>query len=358
MSQIRFAPRDGLTNFLAFLSQKGNRVLVPTEKPATAKPSIVFELWEKDKPYTLKKATVPPKEAVLPECEILIEYKKERNPQDLNDMILGLTANPVSAPTVIFACRPCDAKGVDVLDKPYMKGLFKDPYYSAKRDNLLIISLSCNSGCETCFCHWVGGGPSSPVGSDILMTEIEDGYILQAITEKGDDLLASTDLAEAGDKFKDAIAVRKKAWESLVPAPDISKAPESLKKVFTNKEFWQNSTDLCISCGACTYFCPCCYCFNITDEGEPMSDKGGKRLRSWDNCMSSRYTREASGHNPRPQKYERMRNRVSHKFCTFYENWESWLCSGCGRCITRCPVHLDIRSITLNAIKTAEEQAK
>lgn len=356
MSQMRFVPKDGLTDLVASLSASG-RVLVPVVKPATAKPSIVYEEWEKGKEFTILKATVPPRDAVMPESEILLTFRKVRNPEDLNDKILGVQAEPKGAPTIIFGSRPCDARGIDCTDKPYMQGLFKDPYYTARRNDLTIISLTCNTGCETCFCHWLGGGPTSPIGSDILLTEVEGGYVLQAVTEKGSTLLDGLGLAEAGDKGQEMFSVRKKAWESLVPAPDVKNAPQSLKSVFSNVEFWTEWTDRCISCGACTYFCPTCYCFNITDEGEATSEKGGRRLRSWDNCMSSRYTREASGHNPRPKKYERMRNRVSHKFWTFFENWGTWLCTGCGRCITNCPVHLDIRAITLAAINTAERQA-
>lgn len=352
MSKIRFVAASGLPGFLAFLSQAGNRVLAPTERPATAKPSVVFAPWQKGDPICLAKATVPPKEAVLPECETLFGFKKVRG-LGPDEWETRLENKSEAVSTVIFACRPCDAKGIEALDKPYLNGLYADPYYKAKREKLVIISLTCNSGCETCFCHWVGGGPTSPAGSDILMTEIEGGYILQAVTSKGEELLNSSSLEDGEEKFPLAEAVRKDAWASLVPAPKLQNAPASLEQLFSDMDFWMHWTDRCLSCGACTYFCPSCYCFNITDEGEATSEKGGKRLRSWDNCMSSLYTREASGHNPRTLKAQRMRNRVSHKFWTFPENWGSYLCSGCGRCVTNCPVHLDIREITLAAINAA-----
>ncbi|MDE5879322.1 MAG: 4Fe-4S dicluster domain-containing protein, partial [Desulfovibrio sp.] len=208
-----------------------------------------------------------------------------------------------------------------------------------------------------CFCHWVGGGPTSPIGSDVLITEIEGGYVLQAMTPRGEELLEASGLEDGADKFPLAEAARKAAWASLVPAPDLKEAQESLKAMFEDTAFWEAETARCLSCGACTYFCPTCYCFNITDEGEPQSPCGGRRLRSWDNCMSSLYTREASGHNPRAEKYQRMRNRVSHKFWTYPENWGPYLCSGCGRCITNCPVCLDIRAIVLDAVAAAKGKA-
>lgn len=353
MSKIRFVASDGLPGLAATLAKGGRRVLVPVEKPAASKPSVVFAPYEPGIKMTLAKATVPPKGAVLPECETLMTFQKSRDPADLNQTTLALTAVEEGAPTVVFACRPCDARGFAALDKPFLEGLYADPYYKARREKLTVVSLTCATGCETCFCHWVGGGPTSPIGSDVLITEIEGGYVLQAMTPKGEELLEASGLEDGADKFPLAEAARKAAWASLVPAPDLKAAQESLKAMFEDTAFWEAETARCLSCGACTYFCPTCYCFNITDEGEPQSPCGGRRLRSWDNCMSSLYTREASGHNPRPEKYQRMRNRVSHKFWTYPENWGPYLCSGCGRCITNCPVCLDIRAIVLDAVAAA-----
>ena len=352
MSKKCFAPTDGLSAFLDSLSQKGHRVLAPAERPASAKTSIVFAPRQKGDPICLAKATVPPRAAVLPQSETLMSFRKIRKEDGGRDWEVapGKGAGEAES-TVVFACRPCDAKGFDSLDKPYLKGLYEDPFYKARREKLTVVSLTCDTGCETCFCHWVGGGPTSPIGSDILMTRVEGGYVLQAITPKGEELLQGCSLEDGEGKFPEALETRKKAWASLKPAPNLADAPASLEQIFTDMDFWQHWTDRCISCGACTYFCPTCYCFNITDEGEPDSPQGGRRLRSWDNCMSSLYTREASGHNPRAVKAQRMRNRVSHKFWTFPENWGSYLCSGCGRCVTNCPVHLDIRAITLAAIE-------
>lgn len=346
MSKIRFVPSDGLPGFLAAISSDGSRIFVPVEKKSSHKPSVVFEKWEKGQEFTLAKANVSAKMAVLPESEVLLDFRMRKGDASDNRWEIGEPDKIVS--TVVFGCRPCDARGFDCLDKPYLHGLYPDQYYLTRREHLTVISFTCNTGCETCFCHWVGIGPTSPSGSDILATSVDGGYVLQAITEQGERLLERSGAAEGADRFPEAEAVRKSAWASLKKAPDISAAAQSLEALFDNTDFWKRMTSICLSCGACTYFCPTCYCFNITDEGHPVT--GGKRLRSWDNCMSSLYTREASGHNPRPEKFQRMRNRVSHKFWTFPANWGQLLCSGCGRCITHCPVHLDIRKIVLAAI--------
>ncbi|MDR2573883.1 MAG: 4Fe-4S dicluster domain-containing protein [Desulfovibrio sp.] len=355
MSAIRFATPDGLPAFLARLSEN-SRILAPAVKPA-GKRSVIFEDWHEGMPVILEKATVPPKDAVLPQCETLFTYKKSKNPDNREDVALCLENRAEARPTVIFACRPCDARGFAVLDRPYLKGPFADPYYKAKRANLTVITITCASGCNTCFCHWVGGGPSSPEGSDILMTEIDGGFVLQSMTEAGEKLLESAGLDDGREVFAKAEAARKTAWASLASAPAIKTAPQCIAALFDNEQFWQEHTEACLSCGACTYFCPTCYCFNITDEGDAFDEKGGRRLRSWDNCMSSLFTREASGHNPRTQKALRMRNRIAHKFSTYPENWGAFSCNGCGRCISGCPVCLDIRAVVLNAIAAAASEA-
>ncbi|HIW01126.1 MAG TPA: 4Fe-4S dicluster domain-containing protein [Candidatus Desulfovibrio intestinipullorum] len=353
MSTYRFAKSSDLPALLAFFA-KENRVLVPVVKQAV-KPSVVFAPWKEGMDFTLDKPTVPAKEAVLPPSETLVTYEKTRNPDEPDKFLLHLDDTPEATPTVVFGCRACDARGYATLDRPFLNGLYKDPYYAARRNSLTVVTLTCNSGCNTCFCHWVGGGPSSPEGSDILMTELGDGYVLQAVTEKGKAVLEASPLADGQDREKEVMETRKAAWATLSKKPDLSLAPDRVLARFTDTDFWKKETERCLSCGACTYFCPSCYCFNITDEGSGMG-KPGRRIRSWDNCMSSLFTREASGHNPRAAKAERMRQRVTHKFATYPENWGAFSCMGCGRCISNCPARIDIRQIVLDAVALGEKE--
>ena len=112
---------------------------------------------------------------------------------------------------------------------------------------------------------------------------------------------------------------------------------------FSDGPYWRDRVSKCISCGICTYVCPTCYCFTIADE---IEDLQGERLRAWDSCMFYQYTLEASGHNPRPSKFERYRNRIGHKFSYFPDQYNGMIsCCGCGRCIRSCPVSIDIRRI-------------
>lgn len=346
---IRHFATDALSAVVARLAAT-QKVLVPVRKPAV-KQSVIFAPYEDGMTVEIPKATIPPKEAVLPQSEILLTYKTVRNPEDLNEVSLQLDDSQNATPTVVFGCRPCDARGFAVLDRPYLKGPFVDPYYKARRDQLAVVTMTCSAPSTTCFCHWVGGAPDSAEGADALLTAIEGGYVIESVTEKGEALLAqlndvTTDGAAHAEK---AQAIRKAAYDILGEAPDLSAAKDKIAARFTDDTFWEEQTAQCLSCGACTYMCPTCYCFNITDEGDGV-ETPGRRVRSWDTCMSSLFTREASGHNSRTATAQRMKNRISHKFSNYPETWGSFSCNGCGRCISNCPVNLDIRAIVLAAI--------
>lgn len=349
------APTSGLSSFVGQLAVN-MRVFVPTQQ-GTAVVFAPFTHLAHDADLTFPRASTTPKEAVLPQCETLLTYSRAKDPEDRSRVTLTLDPTPVAKDTVVLGCRPCDARGFAVLDRPYTKGVFKDPYYTARREKLCVITLTCDTPCTTCFCHWVGSGPHDPTGSDILMTAIDGGFVLEAMTEKGCTLLETTGLDTADDHALAALhTARAQATAQFTPAPDWSAVPERLRALFDNTDFWQKQTAHCLACGACTYFCPTCYCFTMTDEGDGLTRKG-KRLRTWDTCMASHFTREASGHNPRHTKALRMRNRILHKFSYYPTVWKGvFSCNGCGRCISQCPVHLDIRAVVNAAFEYQEQQ--
>ncbi len=352
MSSLHFVKKEALPTFLAWLAKDGEgvrHVLVPTKQGK----AVVFAPYNEAEHEAMcfDKASVSPKFVAFPPCETLVSYKRTKDLEDLNKTTLTLDDSIVAEPTVIFGCRPCDARGFTVLDRPYLQGPHADPYYKAKRENMVVVTRACTETCSTCFCHWVGSGPIDKTGSDILMTELADAYVFAGVSEKGSALLAACPLEKADDAMLEAVKQsHADAGKSLDARQDLSKAQEALAARFDDVEFWQKQTAHCLSCGACTYICPTCYCFNITDEGDGLGEEPGKRMRTWDTCMASHFTREASGHNPRTRKALRMRNRISHKFSYYPTEWNKvFSCNGCGRCISQCPVHLDIRAIVLAA---------
>jgi ferredoxin len=186
---------------------------------------------------------------------------------------------------------------------------------------------------------------------DLLLTDLGDRYLLETVTERGEELVSgSTCLRQAAPEdvaLKAEIAANA---EQRVSGPDTEGIKALLDGMFENS-FWDELHLKCLGCGICTYLCPTCHCFDIVDEGR---NGHGQRVRNWDTCQLSLFTHHTSGHNPRPTGKERMRQRVMHKFNYFVSNFGDMACVGCGRCVRECPVNLDIRAV-IDGVRQAEE---
>jgi len=352
MLAARYITNDMLKPWLLSLA-KTRQVLGPVREGGQ---TLFLPLTEESELDLDGQATLSPKEALLPRCEPLLEFQYTKGEEVPSRTRLEVHEVLSAQETFLFGVRPCDARGFTVFDRVYDAGSRRDIYYCTRRDHTLVATLACSNPTETCFCHRVGGGPGDTAGSDILITSIGEGYVLEAVTERGNEFLLSQTMHEAGDKVGIASKTREAVAEALPEGPSLEDAPEGVSRLFEDKEFWELVSDKCLSCGACSYLCPTCYCFNMTDE---INGDHGVRIRTWDNCMSFQFTLEGSGHNPRSTKAQRMRNRVGHKFSYYPQLHDGNLaCVGCGRCIARCPVSMDIREIVAKAQTRAlaEEQ--
>lgn len=250
-------------------------------------------------------------------------------------------------PTAIIGIKPCDARSLLMLDKVFSTGKYRDVPWRRRQDDSLVIGLGCGQPLGTCFCNWLGSGPFSTEGSDIMLTDIGDAYVAESCTDKGERFLkaafksqvqrpSQSDLDKAGQ-------VRSHAQQSLGPATDLTGVKAALAELW-DSPLWDEVALECLSCAACAYLCPTCHCFDVQDETAPGTTRG-RRIRIWDTCMAALFTREASGHNPRAAARDRMRQRVMHKFSYFVDNFGETACVGCGRCTRLCPVNLDIRDV-------------
>jgi ferredoxin len=339
-----------------------DRIFVPAEKLNTVLENLSrhFTVWVpvlsnddgwtvEFKPYTAgcspvldRQATMPPKGVILPQGQTLIRYEYRKSPEDPSKQEIVLEEVVDESRNLVFGARPCDVRGFLVCDRVFLQGAYVDVYYRAKRLNTLFATLFCREFDDACFCSSVGSGPADMEGSDMSITPVTGGFVIEALNEGAEEVLALCGCdAPTEDQLSEAIRVREEVKNLHVGSLNTDGVVEGVKAQFQNMDLWRSIAESCLSCGVCTYVCPTCYCFTITDEPQGLR---GERLRSWDSCMFHQYTQEASGHNPRPTKLERYRNRLGHKFSYFPLRYGGMIaCCGCGRCIRSCPVSIDIR---------------
>lgn len=283
---------------------------------------------------------LPAKKVIFPQREDFLEFQESK---DNGPRITELL--PDDNPVVIFGLRPCEAKAVTLTDLVF-GGEFEDIYYWKRRRAAVLVGLAClEPPSPNCFCLSVNGSPHGTDGLDILLTDLGETYFVQSLTDKGEQLIRkAADLfttVKPGDGQK-ARRVQGEGEKKIRRSMSrIENVPAKLREMF-DSPFWDEESMSCIRCGICTYLCPTCHCFDINDEVESSSPLQGKRVRTWDTCQFPDFTMHSSGHNPRPDKAARLRQRINHKFQYFPEVWQNYQCTGCGRCITLCPVGIDI----------------
>jgi len=331
----RLIKKDALSGIINKLSEQ---MLVCA--PVKDEDNVLFKVLEKGmEPFVdYSNTRNAPKNFFFPKTETMMRYMRtERG--------IELSGEGKGAPEmVLFGVRPCDARSFILLDKVFDQEKYKDPYYIEKREKTTIISLACvHPPYSTCFCTSVGGHPMSEEGADILLTDMGDDYLAEFITPKGEKLLEKIgDLpaadGSADEKKKELSENAAKEIQSTIPGKEIK---PWLDDNFEHP-FWDTIHQSCLACGTCTYLCPTCHCFDISDE---VKGSDGKRIRTWDSCMYWLFTKETSGHNPRTSQKQRWRQRLMHKFKYFVDNFDAIACVGCGRCVMYCPVNIDIRKI-------------
>lgn len=275
---------------------------------------------------------LPLKALFLPRTERLLKYKKKT---DGDTEVLATAAKPEE--TVVIGSRPCDAAALALIDAVFNWD-YEDAPYRGRRDATTIVSFACPEVRQGCFCDAVGGGPRDERGSDVLVCPAGDGGTrLTALTAKGE---AFVQRAAASAQPEQAPEGNGKAGAQRI---DLARIKEWLDANFES-DLWQEVSLACRGCGACSYLCPTCHCFDIVDEG---AWNYGERRRNWDCCAFKLFTLHASGHNPRPNQTARWRQRVMHKFKYFPDRFGAVACVGCGRCASRCTAGQNLQDILL-----------
>ncbi|UMZ75464.1 4Fe-4S dicluster domain-containing protein [Natranaerofaba carboxydovora] len=243
---------------------------------------------------------------------------------------------------VVVRAKPCSVEALEVFDYVFLSEPV-DPLYKEKREKTIIISSSCRELKNSCFCTSVGIDPYKPVGGDVRIDDSTGGVV--GVTPKGKDFLE--EIFEADESKKSEIQKLEVDQESDLEKGNVKTSTEReaekdlanrLKDKLDNMQdskLWDELSLRCLGCGVCTYYCPSCHCFDVCDYYKKDT---GSRYRAWDSCMFSEFTSMAGGHNPRPTKKDRIKNRFYHKFNYLPKLYEKLGCVGCGKCLVHCPV--------------------
>ncbi|HTP01152.1 MAG TPA: 4Fe-4S dicluster domain-containing protein [Anaerolineales bacterium] len=236
--------------------------------------------------------------------------------------------------------RGCDLAAIQVQDKAFIREDFHDPIYLARRERVFILAVDCLRPGATCFCASMGTGPRPKGGFDLRLTELDGVFLITIGSELGRRMMAGLPY-EAASAFVMSSAERgiEQAAQSMGRELDTSDLPDLILNNL-DADQWDDVAKRCLSCGNCTQACPTCFCWDATDQLDLTGTKT-KRVRVWDSCFNPDYSYQAGG-NTRPNIRSRYRQWLSHKLGTWVQQYGTFGCVGCGRCIVWCPAGIDL----------------
>ena len=257
-------------------------------------------------------------------------------------------------PLAMIGVRACELHGIAIQDRVLIRGKYTDRDYAARREGAFIVAVNCFEPGGTCFCVSMGTGPKVEAGYDLALTEILDGehrLLVEVGSERGAEVLSELPRRPAERVDLDAAtAAVDGAAERMGRTLDTTDIRDLLVRNLEH-ERWDDVASRCLTCGNCTLVCPTCFCTSIEDATDLTGDHA-ERTRSWDSCFSVDHA-YLHGGSIRPSGRSRYRQWLTHKFGTWWDQFDTSGCVGCGRCITWCPVGIDVTE-ELTAIRATE----
>ena len=247
------------------------------------------------------------------------------------------------APALAFlGVRGCELAALRVQDRVLMEGPVADPDYAARRRAALVVAVECTVAGATCFCTSMGTGPEITSDEpDLVLTEVDDGFVVRAPTPAGRVLVERLELAPAkSDRVGEARAAVAAVREAIGDPVAVDGLPGRLADRLDDPH-WAEIAERCLACANCTLVCPTCFCTSVGQRSD-LDGLVSIAERSWDSCFSGDFAKVAGG-NFRSRREDRYRQWLTHKFSTWVDQFGSFGCVGCGRCITWCPVGIDVR---------------
>jgi sulfhydrogenase subunit beta (sulfur reductase) len=325
-------PKDKL-DFFAAVAQQFGEVHAPVEQNG----SHVFRRLARWSEARLDhtRTILPLKKYFFPPQEVLFRYRAGE----------GYVASPGNPGQriVLFGVHACDVFALNILGQVFA-GRYDDPYYRMRRKNTAIIGIDCIPD-EHCFCRSMRADFVDQ-GFDLFFYDGGEHYQVHVGTALGDDMvLAAAPLFQEVDRddideYKRRSQNKRAQFQLDVEIRDL---PEIFEMEYHN-EIWEELGEKCLSCGSCSMVCPTCHCYDVAD-GVELGSRNGARTRSWDSCLFSTHALVAGGENFRHTRAARVKFRFYHKQRGFVGEYGRPSCVGCGRCITACPVGIDIAQV-------------
>jgi ferredoxin len=278
-------------------------------------------------PHSLKPFLFPPRTTVL---EVL----------RVRDTYSARTPAPPQQRRAVIGVRSCDLHALAIQDRVFLGGPHPDPEYAARRAGLFLVAVNCSRSAATCFCVSMNTGPAVTGGADLILTEFADGFVVRAETEAGArvmDGLGERDPTR--EELAEVDEVPKRAAAQQTRKIDPTTVHDTLMNNLTHSR-WDDVAKRCLACTNCTMVCPTCFCSTVNEVTDLTGEKT-TRERVWESCFNEEHSGTAAGP-VHPTTKARYRQWLTHKLATWIDQFGTSGCVGCGRCITWCPVGIDI----------------
>lgn len=352
---VVYLPRPGLQDLLQLLQQDGYRCVGPQLRDG----AIVYDTLQSaaELPVGVRQHQAPG-EHRLQAGDDERYFAWANGPQAIKPLVFaseeslwhcrhdadnGLhfhAAEPDGQAIAVIGARPCDIAALYIYDKHFLQQEYRDPYYLARRQCLLLVAVNCTHPAETCFCASTGDGPRAQYGYDLALTELDDGFLCESHSEQGERLLSLLQLAPASES---QLALADTALADAASRQQRRMPPGNLQKVlFDNLEHprWAEVAQRCLSCGNCTSVCPTCFCHRELDLPQ-LDGMQSEHVRQWDSCFTQGHS-YIHGITIRADTRSRYRQWLTHKLGSWHDQYGRSGCVGCGRCISWCPVGIDL----------------
>ncbi len=260
------------------------------------------------------------------------------------DGLLRILPNSEPSPRYAFlGVRGCDIAAMFIQDRVFLSSSQTDPFYQARRRDCLVIAVHCAEPANTCFCTSMGTGPRAS-NFDLALTEFVDSthheFLVEVGSEAGAELLEHLPLETASAEMSDrSRALTQRAAQTMTRHLDKDRAPDLLRENFDSPH-WDRVAERCLACGNCTMVCPTCFCVTFEDSSD-ITGQHAERWRKWDSCYGLEFS-YIHGGSVRSSTKARYRQWLTHKLSSWVDQFGTSGCVGCGRCITWCPVGIDL----------------